>query len=106
MRVLGVIDRVVRGAFHCEVVIEIEMARLAALDEEIAHGVDTDVFHEVAMGDGFARALAHLHFLAVAVDADDLDEGGFEDVRGIAFHHEGALHAADVAVVVGAKNVD
>ena len=74
-------------------------------DERVARGVCAHLGEKLVKGDHRSLALGHAHGAAVAQQVDQLAEKDLE-LRGVAERLAGGLHALDVAVVVGAPDVD
>ena len=106
VRVLDVVNRVLRVLLDREVEVEVEQGVGLAHVEEEAGGVDRHLVEQVAELDRLAGALAHAHDLAVAHQADELHQDDLELVRILADGVHRALHAGHVAVVVAAPDVD
>src|SRR2546430_7275619 len=73
---------------------------------EKARRIVPHLLAQLAQRDEFARALAHRHFLAVAVEHGELHQRNLEPARVQAESLERSLHARRVAVMVGAPDVD
>src|SRR2546422_762394 len=106
VRGLHVVHRVVAGFALGEVEIEVEVLVAFAQHVEKARRVVPHLLAQLAQRDEFARALAHRHFLAVAVEHGELHQRDLEPARVQAESLERSLHARHVAVVVGAPDVD
>ncbi len=76
-----------------------------AAQEPVARGVGADLVEQLLEGDHLARALAHPHGLAVAEQVDELADDHVE-LPLVPERRARGLHAGDVAVVVGAPDVD
>ena len=107
VRVLHVVDRVVVGVLREQVQVDVDLGVHRHAHEGVARGVHAHGVDEVVEGDDRAGALGHAHGLAVL---DEVDELADEDLQVLArLVAEGGAHghhAADVAVVVGAQQVD
>ena len=104
--VLHVVDRVLVALALRQVDVELHLGVGGALEEEEAAGVGADLIDDLAQGDDLAGALREAHGLAAALEADELADDDlkppFLDAEGL----HGRLHARDVALVVGAPDVD
>jgi hypothetical protein len=104
--VLDVIDRVVVALGLGQVQVEIQVLVGLAQHVEEAGGVVAHLGAQVAQGDVLAGAGGHGGLLAVAVEHGELDQGHGQALRIDAGGGQSALHPGDVAVVVGAPDVD
>jgi len=104
--VLHVVDRVVLRLLAGQFQIEVHVGLDVSGDEEPAGGVNADVVAQFAQRDGVAGALGHLDFLAVLDQTDHLDQIDFQRALRIAHGFQSRRHAGDIAVVVGAPEVD
>jgi hypothetical protein len=80
--VLSIVDRVGIALFHRKVEIEVEVARSRTLDEEITNGILADIGDEFAVGDRLAGPFAHLDFLAIFEDPNDLNKSKSMQLSG------------------------
>ena len=104
--VLHIVDRVLAVVAHGQVQVKVQRGRALALVEEEPRGINGHLVQQVGQGDGLAGTLAHAHGLAVAHQVDHLHQ---HDVQTAAVQPDSvhrALHAGDVAVVVGTPDVD
>ena len=104
--VLDVIHRVLVALALGEVEVEIQVLVGLAQHVEEAAGVVADLVAQLAQGDELAGAGGHRRLLAVAVEHRELHQRHVELLGRQAQRLQGALHAGDVAVVVGAPDVD
>jgi len=58
------------------------------------------------VSDGLSGTFGHSNFLPIFVDTNNLVNFNFQGRFRIAFHHNGALHAVDITMVVSAKQID
>ncbi len=79
---------------------------MAARDEVPARGVDADALDELAQEDDVAAPLRHPPLLAALDDVDELVDEHLHPVGVVAEHGRRSLQPSDVAVVVGAEDVD
>src|SRR5690606_36242511 len=104
--VLDVVDRVLVAAALGQVQVEIQVLVVAAHHVEEAGGVGADFLAQLAQGDEAAGAGGHLHALAAAEQDGELHQLHL-DLRRIQTQALGrGLEPGDVAVVVGAEDVD
>ena len=106
MRVLDVVDRVLRVLLAGQLEVEVDRRLVRAREHEPADGVDSDRLDQLVERHEVAAALGHLRLLAALDDVDELQDRDLEPVGLVAERGHHALHAADVAVVVGAEDVD
>ena len=106
MRVLAVVDRVLGALLDGEVHVEFHLGTGFSRVEEEAGRVDGDVVEEVDEGDGVAGPLRDLDRFAVGGQLDELHEDHVQFIATDAEGFQGTLHAGDMAVVVGAPDVD
>ncbi len=106
MGVLDVIDRVLVALGLGEIQVEVQVLVGFAQHVEEAAGIVAHFFAQLAQGDELAGARTHGGLLALAVEHGKLHqrhlEPGFVQAEGL----DRPLHARDVAVVVGAPDVD
>ena len=79
---------------------------MAALEHEEARRVGADVVDQLVEGDEVAAALRHLRPLPALDHVDQLHDRHLERVRVEAEGREPRAQPLDVAVVVGAEDVD
>ena len=106
VRVLDVEDRVLRGLLGREIDVDVDRLVVAARDEVPAGRVDADLVDEVVQEHDVAPALGHLRRLAALRQVDELVDQDLERLARMAEHLGQRLQAADVAVVIGAEDVD
>ena len=107
VRVLHVVHRVVVGVLREQVQVDVDLGVHRHAHEGVACGVHTHGVDEVVERDDRAGALGHAHGLAVLDEVDELADEDLEVLaRLVAERGTHGHHAADVAVVVGAQQVD
>ena len=104
--VLDIVDGVVVVGLDGLVQVEVDAAAGLVHIEEEACAVDGHFLQQVGQGDGVAGALGHPDGLAVLHQVDHLHQDHVQAAAVQADGVHGALHAGDVAVVVGAPDVD
>ena len=103
--VLHVVHRVGVVAFLNGLDVEVDHLVGALGDERVASGVGTDLVDELLQGHHGALALGHTDGLAVTQQVDELAQQNLE-LAGVTQGIADAADALDVAVVVGAPDVD
>ena len=106
MRVLDVVDRVVVRVRLRQLEIEVEVLVVAAHHVEEARRVVADFVAQLAQRDELARARRHLRLLAAAIQRHELQEPDLETVPRLPHRDETRAHACQVAVMIGAQDVD
>ena len=106
MSVLHVIDGVVAGLARRHRQVELERAVVTSREEREARGVAPDLFQQLFHQHELAAALGHPHRLPLAEQRDELNDERLERLRGVAERLHRGAHARDVAVMVGAEQVD
>ena len=106
VRVLHVVDGVVVGVRAREVEVEVEVLVVAAHHVEEARRVGAHFLPQLAQGHELAGAGRHLHLLALLEQHRELHQLDLQPRRIQAEPLRGGLQARDVAVVVGAEDVD
>ena len=106
VRHLHVEHRVLVGLALGQVHIEVERAGTLAHEEEIAGGVHADLLVQVAQGDELAAPLRHLHLFPAPHHLHQLHQRDVEEFGRIAQGGEHCPHPGDVAVMIGAPDVD
>src|SRR5918995_7304827 len=106
VRVLDVVDGVLLAPLARQVDVDVDRLVMSARDEVPARGVHADLVHELVEEDDVAAPLGRLLRLAAFDDVDELVDQRLEPVRVVAEHRGGRLEAGNVAVVVGAEDVD
>src|ERR671910_294610 len=106
VRVLDVVDGVLLAPLPRQVDVDVDRLVMSARDEVPARGVHADLVHELVEEDDVAAPLGRLLRLAAFDDVDELVDQRLEPVRVVAEHRGGRLEAGNVAVVVGAEDVD
>ena len=101
---------IVHGVFtvlpHGQTQIELHL-RFRLGVEEVAAGVHGHHVQQIRQGHGLARALGHAHHLAVLHQLHQLHEHDVQPMRAVQPQSvHGAFEAGDVAVVVGAPDID
>ena len=104
--VLDIVNRVLAVLAHGKTEIELHL-RLGLGVEEVAAGVHRDLVEQIRQTDGLAGALRHADDLAVAHELHQLHQHDVQPVLAVEPQRvHRALQAGDVAVVVGAPDVD
>ena len=106
VRILDVIDGVFVGLAGGQIEIEIQMLVGFAQHVEKTAGVVADLGAQCAQSDEFAGARRHLRLLSVAVQHGELHECDIELARIEAERLQGTLDAWDIAVMIGAPDID
>ena len=105
MRVLHVVDRIGRVLLFSLGDIEVDGLVGRTREHQIARRVDTDLVDELLERDHLAGALGHADRHAVPEQVDHLADDDFGLAR-MAEHVSDRLNALDVAMVIGAEDVD
>ncbi|SIC35810.1 Uncharacterised protein [Mycobacteroides abscessus subsp. abscessus] len=98
MCVLGIINRIIIGLGHSQIKVKIHMSVSTSHCEEIADCIESNLVHKVTHGNSFSCPFTHLHLL--------LDDFDFKGILAIAKRLDGSLHTRDIAVVIGAPDID
>ena len=106
MGILHIVHRVVVVGLDGLIQVEVDAAAGVVHVEQEAGAVDGHLFQQVGQGDGVAGALGHADGLTVAHQVDHLHQDDVEVVAVQADGVHGALHAGNMAVVVGTPDVD
>ena len=106
VRVLDVVDGVLLRPLLGEVDVQLDRLVVAAGDEVPARRVHADRVQEVVEERDVAAPLGHLLRLAAFGEMDELVDEDLERVALLAEHLGERLQPGDVAVVVGAQDVD
>ena len=107
VRILHVVDRVVVGVLREQVQVDVDLGVHGHAHERVAGGVHAHGVDQVIEGDDRAGALGHAHGLAVLHEVDELADEDLQILtRLVAEGGAHGHHAADVAVVIGAEQVD
>ena len=106
MSVLDVVHRVFIALAFGQIEVEIQVLIGFAQGVEETAGIIAHFAAQFAQGDKFARAGGHRCLLAVAVEHRELHQGHLQLVGGQVECLDGAGDAGNVAVVVGAPDID
>ena len=106
MRVLDVVDGVLLRLLGRQVDVDLDRLVVAPGDEVPAGGVDADLLDELLEEDDVAAALRHPLRLPVLDDGDELVDEHLHAVGVEAEQPGRGLQPLDVAVVIGAEDVD
>src|SRR2546426_2922047 len=106
MRVLDIIDGILRGLLLGQLQIEIELAVGPPGQEDELRGIRADIFDDLPQGDELARSLRHRHALTTAHQIDDLYQDYYQTVLRVAKGLHRRLHAGNVAMMIGSPNID
>ena len=89
-----------------QIQIEVELCIERAHDEEIPGRIRPDFFNQLIQGDCLTSPLAHLHGLAIAEQADHLQQQHFQLSRIISESCHGRLDAGYVSMMIGTPDID
>ena len=106
VRVLHIVHRVFVRMRFGQVQVKVQLAVERAHDEEIPRRVPADFFDEFAERDALAGPFGHLDQLTALVQRHHLQDQHFQPPGVVAQSSHGGFHAGDVAMVVGAPDVD
>ena len=98
----GVLGALLAG----QIEVEVDRRVVRAGQQEPARRVDADLGDQLVEADELARALGHLRPLAALHQVDELHDDQLELVAVTAERLEHRLDALDIAMVVGAPDVD
>ena len=104
--VLDIVDGIFAALLHRQIQVKIEGGIWLPHIEEEPRGIDGHVIQQVGQCDGAAAALAHAVGLAVLHQPHQLHQHDIQLVPVQADGIHGALEPGDVAVVVGAPDID
>ena len=106
MGVLDVEDGVLRRLLRREVDVDLDRLVVPPRDEIPASRIDADLVDEVVEKDDVAAPFRHLRRLAALRQVHELVDQHLQRVARVAEHLGERLQPADVAVMVGAEDVD
>ena len=106
VRVLDVVDGVLLAPFARKVDVDVDRLVVSARNEVPARRVDADLVHELVEEYDVAAPLGGLLRLSALDDVDELVDQRLELLRVVAEHRGRRFQPWDIAVVVGAEDVD
>lgn len=104
--ILDIVHRVFTGFFLRQVDIEFHLAVQRAAGEEIPRRIGADFVDEFGQRDGFPGAFGHFHGFAVPEERHHLEQVHIEVIGIVAEEFDGRLQTDDVAVMIGAPDID